>query len=1273
MSSIFLSYSSADVADAIRVQELLEARGYVVFRDKDAGEGIPAGTKWASELFLNLDRVDIVVFLASATSLKSPWCHTELAVAVARGKYLVQIGITHQKRHPVLADREAIGPAAVEPLADLLVSNLARVGFPPGDSFEWDPNRSPYPGLTRFDEDHAAVLFGRDREIAAVMDALGRPSAAPVLVVGPSGTGKSSLIRAGVVPRLQHQSGTMVLPVVEPGADPLQRLGAAIRRLDPASDGDPARLAASIDHVVAGGARRVVLVLDQAEDLLSRASAQDASELVRLLRTVDRDRLAIVVIVRSASLDPWIRHPALGPMTPADPIWVRPLDRNGMREVVLGPARLAGIKFDPESLVETILDDAGEGLALPLLAALMEELTEGHSRVAPTVITTERYQTVGPVARVIERRAQAAVEDVRTELKRSEASVVDAYLRLAEVDEHAQLVRDELPVDELTSDVRSIFDVLERHRLVTRDRDGREVLLAVHEEVFRAWPALKAALEARTVDLQTRTWLRRDAEAWAESGRGEVPLTGGRLGVAKDWAKRNPSEVSPTVHDYLGTARRQERTGRLFLVAAAAVPVLLLGLAVVGAFAYQAIQARQAADTLRLVGDARANLDTRRDLALLLGVAAQARSDDAEAQAMPLVALTRGPGPSAFQRLPAAPVLAALAGDGRRAVIGTERDVRFQEVGTDAAAGIIPARPAALAISGDGSTVAIAFAGRTGIDVYQWPSTAPSRTCPTHGAARIIRLSDRGDLMVVVTVEPTGEEQRVVTIDPTDCTVTPFTDITSGVSDIAIAGDSVAFALGMQDVQLWNLGQDLVTFPFSTQSEDVRAIAFDTDQHLAGLTAGGRLLRWDTTSDLTEPRNAPVLEGAVGVGLRWRSDKTWLVADESGAIRVVGLDPDFDLGPILRSAPEEEYRGPVTPLAVASTDDSAVTVDMRGRIVTWDLVGRPPLGESLGVTTPVSSVDALPDGSLVAVGGDGIVVRQGPAGPLVERWKPDGAEGGDVTALSSAGEMWAFGTSLGDVFTATGSETSPSKVGLDRSGRIQAVQPLASGGIAVARAGPDSPTAPEPRSLTIVAGGATSQVAFDSPIRALATTGPWLFVGLKDGSIHVVDTRDTPREVGNVRLHKGDIGSMAVSPDGRFLMSGSDDRHVFAWAIDEHGALTFQRDLAGHTDRVTSLAFSPDGAWLASGSEDRHVILWQDGSEKPFGDPIGLTATPTVAFDPTGDRQLYVAADELAHWDMRDAAWVAAACRLADRDLTEKESARYLGVEKETDPCATGS
>ena len=112
MSSIFLSYSSADVKLATRVERALKRHGYPVFRDKDPDRGIPGGTRFADELFLNIDLASIVVFLATPTSLESRWCHTELAVAVARQKYVVQISTEKVKVHSVLTSMHAIGPIA---------------------------------------------------------------------------------------------------------------------------------------------------------------------------------------------------------------------------------------------------------------------------------------------------------------------------------------------------------------------------------------------------------------------------------------------------------------------------------------------------------------------------------------------------------------------------------------------------------------------------------------------------------------------------------------------------------------------------------------------------------------------------------------------------------------------------------------------------------------------------------------------------------------------------------------------------------------------------------------------------------------------------------------------------------------------------------------------------------------------------------------------------------------------------------------------------------
>ena len=179
MTGVFLSYSHRDLAPALTLEAGLERAGYHVFRDHDREHGIPAGSRWAHELFAQLERAQVVVFLASEASLASPWCHTELAVAVARGRPVVQVSVPSKAVqsgggvvaiHPLLGDLQALPPAATTDAAvDMLVGDLTRLGLGPGNPFSWDPDRSPYPGLVRLGADHASVLFGREAEIAELV------------------------------------------------------------------------------------------------------------------------------------------------------------------------------------------------------------------------------------------------------------------------------------------------------------------------------------------------------------------------------------------------------------------------------------------------------------------------------------------------------------------------------------------------------------------------------------------------------------------------------------------------------------------------------------------------------------------------------------------------------------------------------------------------------------------------------------------------------------------------------------------------------------------------------------------------------------------------------------------------------------------------------------------------------------------------------------------------------------------------------------------------
>ena len=1295
MSTVFLSYSSADRELAVRVRDLLIAHGYPsVFRDKDPEAGIPGGTSWAGDLFLNLGIHDIVVFLATAASLASPWCHTELAVAVARRKHVVQISTEPVKVHPVLAATQSIGPIGdVEELVDQLVSGLTRVGLGPGVVPAWDPNDSPYPGLERLTERHAAVLFGRDREVEAVLDQLARPEPLPVLVVGPSGSGKSSLVRAGVVPRLKRQAKTVVLPVVEPGADPLGHLAVEVEKVDTKSDArrlvdEPGALALAIDRLLAGSeGGRVVLVLDQAEDLISRTSKDQVAELVRRLEAIDRDRLAVIVVLRSASLDPWIRDPALASLTPGDPAWVRPLGRSELREVIVGPARLAGIRFDPEDLVETILDDAGEGMALPLLAALLEELTRGHSRLTPAVVTADRYASVGPVARVIERRAEAAVHDIRAKVGQLEPAVVDAYLRLVEIDQDGQIVRSDLDADGLPADVRAMFDVLEEYRLVTSDtvaettgsvvtsqKDARlkddppptrKALMAVHEEVFRAWPALKRALAGRSPDLQIRTWLRRDAQTWASSGRGQVALGGGRLDLALDWSRRNARDMTDLVREYLDTAVGQRRIGRIARVAMIALAGVL---AIVGVFAYQAVQARNAEEASRLATDARANFDSRLDLGLLLALEASARGDDFQAQAMPLVGLSRGPGPRAFVRLGEDVDDGAVDETGSRAVLAAADGVVLWDVPHRVRVATIPGPVTAASISADGATVAIgrrADDGGAAVDIARWPSPNTVLTCPT-GAVDELRVSPTGDFVVVVTEDeddPTGRS-TVSTLATDDCRQAAFEGVDGVVSDIDVDVDRVA--LGIRDVGagVWDAIDGTVDVRSYEESE-ITAVALGEGDQLAALTTDGSLLVWDEGEDV--PRQFPVFDQSVaganveGSTLRYAPDRNaWVAGSLRGDVRVVQADPIFLPSAPIRSLPDagRTEQSPIIDLAV--TESGAVSVDESGRIVTWDLDGRPPLGDQVFSAGRVDLLQARPDGSILAAGPLGAWLLHGETGDIQGQWLvPPGHEcvaGPEAEpVIASGSDGWAIATVSGEVLLSAGSAEDLAQV-IRAPCPIEALAVLPGRMVATAH-GEGTVTIASPS-------GTTSDVAFAERVLSLVGSGRWLFVGTADGTIHVVDTSGAPRVVASSQGHTAEVNSLEVGPDGTTLASGGDDRSIVTWTIGSDGRLADRRHLVGHTDRVNSLSISPDGRWLASSGEDLNIILWELNTGERVGDAIPVLSEPAVAFSRSGDRRLFVSDDQggVVLWDMRPEVWARIACGLiGGRTFTLAERDRYLG------------
>ena len=226
-----------------------------------------------------------------------------------------------------------------------------------------------------------------------------------------------------------------------------------------------------------------------------------------------------------------------------------------------------------------------------------------------------------------------------------------------------------------------------------------------------------------------------------------------------------------------------------------------------------------------------------------------------------------------------------------------------------------------------------------------------------------------------------------------------------------------------------------------------------------------------------------------------------------GDIRVVGFDGKFTVGASAASLPmENPFDDNITDahaLDIAATGTGAVTVDESGRIVTWDLIGTPPLGGRVFADARIDHLRALPAGPLLAGGPEGVWQLDGVTGAVLGHRATE-----SVTAIGPGANGWAVGLSTGEVLRTAGPVDGLSTA-TSVAGPVAAVAMLDSGVVAIAdHAGAVSLVAPS---------GAPTVVPLASPILSLASRGDVLFAGANDGTIHVIDTTGTPREVSRAK------------------------------------------------------------------------------------------------------------------------------------------------------------
>ncbi|MGA5555398.1 trypsin-like peptidase domain-containing protein [Streptomyces lavendulocolor] len=459
---------------------------------------------------------------------------------------------------------------------------------------------TPFRGLATFQEGDADVFFGRDGDIEDVVRALhgDRPA---VTLYGPSGSGKSSLALAGVVPRMR-QAGYEVL-VIDAGrvASPRSALATELyeavrtgRYGSPprATDADTiekwfaAKGLADTFHRVRGTASgRLLVVLDQAEALLDRTEAEVAQAVDLLFPERPPAGVRVLATLRADFVDTVLRHPRLGPaLLGGSPLPLTPMTREQLTEVVVEPLkRIPAVAYDP-GLDRRILDDAGgDPGVLPLLGFVLEQLWEQR---AGGRLRAAAYEEMEGVTGALELHAERAWrecvgdrQDVEDEALRLLTGLV-RVLPGSETPLRRRLTRAEAGETRWRI-ARSFAD---RRLLVLHGGETEpETAELAHEALITAWPALRRQVKADGAFLAGRAELAHDRERWERAGRSPDLLPGrSQLAAAERWSAGREEELTGEERSFLALARRRHRTRRARLRAAwtavAGVFALIVGL-----------------------------------------------------------------------------------------------------------------------------------------------------------------------------------------------------------------------------------------------------------------------------------------------------------------------------------------------------------------------------------------------------------------------------------------------------------------------------------------------------------------------------------------------------------------------------------------------------------------------------------------------------------------------------------------------------------------------
>jgi WD40 repeat protein len=1028
-------------------------------------------------------------------------------------------------------------------------------------------SRQPFRGMSPFRFEDREFFFGREALIDKLERKLAEDNFLPVL--GPSGSGKSSLVLAGLAPRLKQQvAGLQVIEGLTPGSTPLERLQAPQANLAPGP---------------------VLYVVDQFEELFTLCKDKPTRQafIAKLLELAQSQR--VVLTMRADFWGECAIYTGLRNRMQSRQELVAPMTAEELRAAVEQQAAKVGLRFEAD-LSNTMIDEVeSEPGAMPLLQhALLELWKRRHGRW----LRTSEYRALGGVKEAIAKTADGLYDGLS---KPQQEQVRDIFVRLTRLDEdiiqgeQARDTRRRLSLSELVPEkgdpeqTKDLMNCLADEGLAVTSRNPvtqQEEYEIAHEALIRHWDKLRGWLEEGRDVLRLRQGISEAAADWRKGGRESSLLVhrGRRLQLVETMREQGALKLSSLESEYIkGCRRHRDAQRRMFIAGFAIVLITVFGLAIwaLAGWRAESQQARNAED--RGVEAAK-----QRDKAEQQKIAAQEQARIAETRRLSAessLALTRYPERGLLLAVEAVRVAETLSGERPSAAENSLREA-LNRVGGWPLRGTNGPFVTSVAISSHWVVT-----GSNDGTVRLWDLTAKNLSggpvvLGPNAAVEAVAISPNNHWLVAGSFDGTARLWDLTAKDPSAHPVVllPASE-GAEVKAVAISPNNHWLVAGSFDgtARLWDLtAKDPTAHPVvllpPSEGAEVKAVTISSDNHwlVIGSYSGVRL--WDLTAK--DPAAHSVVlgsnEGEQVNAVAISPNNHWVVTGGYDGARLwnfAAKDP---------SAHAVVLEGDkiVNAVAISSDNHWAVTGSHEGTVCLWDLTAKDPSAHPVVLGgNEEAGVDAVAispnDHWLVTGSYDGaarlwdLTAKDPAASPVVLR----GHEDVVLAVAISSDNHWVITASQ------------------DGTARLWNL------------------TAKDPSTQFVLGGNEESGAVAISP------NNHWLVSGSNDGGTHLWDLTAKDPSSHHVVLggnEQAGVNAVAISPDNHWVVTGSNDGAARLWDLTAKDPADNPVVLRGDGDLVLFVAISSDNHWVVTASLDGTACLWDLTAKDPTAHPVVL-------------------------------------------------------------------